>query len=327
MTADEFCAACQKAADETAKDPQTKKRTRAASRRGRRRPARRRSPMRHGQYRFIAGFLVPPLVLYAVFVISPFIQAFHYSLTNWTGVSPQFDFVGLQNFQTLLHDSCSGARAEQRVLLVALPVLTILLALFFAFMLNVGGRGTGAGVRGCAALASTSSSSSSRRCCRSPIIAVLWAGHPRPDPDRPAQRRPAAASAWSSPGDGWATPTWRSGACWGSWSGAASASTWCCSTPPCSSIPKDIYEAALLDGAGRGGRRSSGSPCRCCGTRIQTAWVYLAIIALDFFALVRHDRRAGAGRPTHSQVMATCMMPQNGFQFGQVRLRLARWAW
>jgi hypothetical protein len=28
MTADEFCAACQKAADETAKDPQTKKRTR-----------------------------------------------------------------------------------------------------------------------------------------------------------------------------------------------------------------------------------------------------------------------------------------------------------
>ena len=29
ITADEFCAACQKTADETAKDPQTKKRTRS----------------------------------------------------------------------------------------------------------------------------------------------------------------------------------------------------------------------------------------------------------------------------------------------------------
>ena len=56
-----------------------------------------------------------PLALYAVFVISPFVQAFYYSLTNWTGVSPQFDFIGLQNFQTLLHDSLFlRARAEQR---------------------------------------------------------------------------------------------------------------------------------------------------------------------------------------------------------------------
>ena len=61
------------------------------------------------------GFLVLPLALYAVFVISPFVQAFYYSLTNWTGVSPQFDFVGLQNFQNLLHDSLFlRARAEQR---------------------------------------------------------------------------------------------------------------------------------------------------------------------------------------------------------------------
>ena len=28
--------------------------------------------MRHGQYRFIVGFLVLPLALYAIFVISPF---------------------------------------------------------------------------------------------------------------------------------------------------------------------------------------------------------------------------------------------------------------
>ena len=47
-----------------------------------RHPAGRRSAMRHGEHRFIVGFLVLPLALYAVFVISPFIQAFYYSLTN-----------------------------------------------------------------------------------------------------------------------------------------------------------------------------------------------------------------------------------------------------
>ena len=46
------------------------------------------------------GVLVLPLALYAVFVISPFIQAFYYSLTNWTGVSPTFDFIGLGTSRT-----------------------------------------------------------------------------------------------------------------------------------------------------------------------------------------------------------------------------------
>ena len=33
--------------------------------------------MRHGKYRFIAGLPRVPLALYAVFVISPFVQAFY----------------------------------------------------------------------------------------------------------------------------------------------------------------------------------------------------------------------------------------------------------
>ena len=124
--------------------------------------------MRHGQYRFIVGFLALPLALYAVFVISPFVQAFYYSLTNWTGVSPEFDFVGLQNFQNLLHDSLFlRAVRNNLVLLVAMPLAVILLALFFAFLLNVGGGGSGAGVRGSGGPASTSWRSSFPRCCRS----------------------------------------------------------------------------------------------------------------------------------------------------------------
>ena len=61
--------------------------------------------MQHGRYRFIVGSWSSRWRCTRVFVISPFVQAFYYSLTNWTGVSPEFDFVGLQNFQTLLDDS------------------------------------------------------------------------------------------------------------------------------------------------------------------------------------------------------------------------------
>jgi len=41
--------------------------------------------MRHGRYPFVIGFLALPVVLYAVYVIGPFAQAFQLSLTRWSG--------------------------------------------------------------------------------------------------------------------------------------------------------------------------------------------------------------------------------------------------
>ena len=132
--------------------------------------------MRHGQYRFIVGFLVLPLALYAVFVISPFIQAFYYSLTNWTGVSPTFDFVGLQNFQALVHDSLFlRALRNNAVLLVVMPLAVILLALFYAFLLNVGAAGAGAGVRGVRGSGFYKLAFFLPQVLSVPVIAVIWA--------------------------------------------------------------------------------------------------------------------------------------------------------
>ena len=57
-------------------------------------------------------------------------------------------FVGLENFRRLLGDDVFWtAVTHNAVLLVLLPLCTIVIALFFAFLLNVGGRGV-AGVRG-----------------------------------------------------------------------------------------------------------------------------------------------------------------------------------
>ncbi|MFD0593362.1 hypothetical protein ACFQZ4_13080 [Catellatospora coxensis] len=96
--------------------------------------------MRQGKYPFVIGFLIAPLALYGMFVLRPIAAAVQVSMTNWSGLSPNFDFVGLENFQKLLDDDKVWLAARHHVfLLVTLPVITIALALFFAFLLNMGG--------------------------------------------------------------------------------------------------------------------------------------------------------------------------------------------
>lgn len=53
---------------------------------------------------FIAAFLAPAVVLYALFVIWPVAQAFAFSLYRWRGVSENRTFVGLENFARLAAD-------------------------------------------------------------------------------------------------------------------------------------------------------------------------------------------------------------------------------
>ncbi|GLY98409.1 hypothetical protein [Actinoplanes sp. NBRC 103695] len=125
-----------------------------------------------GKRLFIATFLIPPLLLYGVFVVSPYAQAFQISTTNWGGLAPDFDFVGLANFDRLLGDGTFwNALKHNAILLLLLPVVTILLGLFLASMISVGGRADRAGVHGVRGAGFIGSSISSRRCCRWPSSA------------------------------------------------------------------------------------------------------------------------------------------------------------
>ena len=63
------------------------------------RPSRRR-PAVATKWLTIGLFVLPALVLYAVFVILPVLQAMQYSLYKWNGLTPLTDFVGLQNYIT-----------------------------------------------------------------------------------------------------------------------------------------------------------------------------------------------------------------------------------
>ena len=59
-------------------------------------------PLAHGGR--AAPLLFLPLAVFAVFVIWPLLDTFYYSFTNWNGFSPDYRFVGLDNFAGVVTD-------------------------------------------------------------------------------------------------------------------------------------------------------------------------------------------------------------------------------
>ncbi len=277
--------------------------------------------MRYRKYPFIVGFLFVPVVLYAALVIWPYIQTFIYSLTNWSGESQTFQFVGFDNYKALLTDHVFlTALGHNALLLVFLPVITILLALFFAFMLNVGGRSSTGGVRGVAGASFYKVVFFFPQVLSVAILAVLFeavyrsdsggllngvlVGLHLEDPNQPIE--------WlSDPG----TVLWCLLAIM-VWQGVGFYLV--LFSAAMQSIPKDIFEAALLDGAGRA-QTFFKVTMPLLWDSVQTAWVYLAIAAMDFFALVSTltpGTAYGGGPNYHSEVLSTYLM-RNFLYFGK----------
>lgn len=240
--------------------------------------------MRHGKYPFVIGFLVVPVVLYAVFVISPYVQAFYYAFTDWHGIAAHPKFIGFANFTKLFHDSVFWKAAEHNImLLLALPLITIVIALFLAFMLNVGGGSRGgarSGVRG---------SKVYRVVYFLPqvlslaIIAVLFQEILRPDN---AGAINSIVHAIGFANIGFLTnPTLAMWTIIGVLVWQAVGFYVVLFSAGMSSIPVDIYEAAEMDGASRVVLFFRVTLPLLFDT-IQVAWVYLGIAAFDAFALV-----------------------------------------
>ncbi len=97
---------------------------------------------------FFLVFLGLPLAVYLMFVVSPFVQSFYYSLTNWSGLSPSMEFIGLANYERIFADPVFWTSLRNNLaLLIVLPTVTILLAFALAVMVTIGGS-THGGVRG-----------------------------------------------------------------------------------------------------------------------------------------------------------------------------------
>ncbi len=85
----------------------------------------------------IAAFLLPALLLYAVFVLVPVVQAAYYSLFKWNGLQPLTDFIGLRNYQLALSNGVFQTSIANNFLIIALSLtIQIPFSLGLAVLLN-----------------------------------------------------------------------------------------------------------------------------------------------------------------------------------------------
>ena len=280
--------------------------------------------IRQGKYLFVARFLALPLALYLVFVVSPYLQTVYYSLTDWRGFSSAAPFVGLRQYARVFHDGVFWMAVEHNGLfLLVLPIATILLALFLAFMLNLGGRGDRAGVRGVRGAAAYRIVFFFPQVLSVAIIAVLWQQVYRTDSEGLLNRALIAVGLV----DPDRPVLWLSDprlVLWciifvSLWSTAGFYMVLC--SAAMRSIPRDIVEAAMLDGAGRG-RLFLRITIPLLWDTVQLSWVYLAITAMDGFAFV-FIMTPDQGGPNHaSEVLGTWVF-YNAFGRGQPALASA----
>ena len=82
-------------------------------------------------------FLAPAVILYTVFFVGPAIWAFAVSLSEWRGFSPDFRFIGLDNFVELAHDAkFRWAMANNIIIMFVGGSGTFLFSLLFAASLS-----------------------------------------------------------------------------------------------------------------------------------------------------------------------------------------------
>ena len=85
----------------------------------------------------VAIFLLPALALFVVFVLLPIAQAAYYSLFKWNGLQPLTDFIGLRNYQTALASDTFRSAIGNNVFIVVLSLgVQIPFSLALAVLLN-----------------------------------------------------------------------------------------------------------------------------------------------------------------------------------------------
>jgi raffinose/stachyose/melibiose transport system permease protein len=85
----------------------------------------------------VALFVLPALVLYALFVLLPIAQAGFYSLFKWNGLKPLTEFIGLANYERALSDPVFlGAISHNFFIILLSLAIQIPFALGLALLLN-----------------------------------------------------------------------------------------------------------------------------------------------------------------------------------------------
>lgn len=240
--------------------------------------------MRHGQTRFIVGFLALPLLLYVVFVISPYLQAVQISFTDWTGYTSERNFIGFDNYIALFQDQIFlGALGNNLIFLLIMPPVVVGLALFLATITSIAGGKQGR-------VGPIQGSKFYQIVFFFPqilpvvMVAILFQFAFNP-------RIGIVNGFLSETGLGHLTRSWLGDPGTALWA-VMSVMIWAgvgfyvvLFTAAIQAIPKDYFEAAQLDGAGRF-RTFFHVTLPMLRETVQTGWVFVGMGALDMFTLV-----------------------------------------
>ena len=254
---------------------------------GRPRPtARQRRMAGRGRLSFMAVFLGLPLAIYLIFVIYPFGQALYYAMTDWNGFTPAYNFVGLDNFTKLFHDATFLRALGNNVeLAIVVPLVTIVLALVIAMAVTVNGPTRGS-IRGISGSGFYRVVSFFPYTVPAIVIGLIW-----------AQVYDPSAGILNA----FLTKIGLSGFDNFAWLGeirtAMPASMFVIIwsfvgfytvlfVAAIKGIPAEIYEAARMDGAGRF-RTATRITLPLLRDTVQTAYIYLGILALDAFVYMQ----------------------------------------
>lgn len=254
--------------------------------------------MHHNKYRLILPFLIPGLLMYGTFVLWPYAQALYVALTDWSGMTPERNFIGFSNFTRLFRDqNFWNALQHNGQLLIMLPLTIIPIALLFASITTQ-------------KLKTVRGSGFYRFLFFAPevlsvvVIGVLWSFIYHPtigllNALLESIGLEALTRTWLGSPD---SVLWAIGAVV-VWSGVGFFMIMFMAG--IQSIPRDFYEAATLDGAGRW-RQFRDVTFPLLRNQLQVAMVFLGIGALDMFALVQ-VMAEGGGPSRGADVVARYM--------------------
>jgi len=267
---------------------------------------------------FLLVFLGLPLAIFLIFVISPFVQAVYYAMTNWTGFSPEMDFVGLDNFVRLFANATfMQAMGNNIVLAILVPLITLTIALIFASMITVGGSSHGP-VRGLKGSAFYRVVSFFPYVIPAIVIGILWSMIYTPSgllngllgvvgidtnefawlgDERTAMGASIFVIVWGMVGFYMVL-----------------------FIAAIKGIPAETFEAARIDGAGRF-RTVVSIILPQIRSNVQTAYIYIGILALDAFVYMAALNATGG--PGNSTLVMSQYLFRTAFEKGQFGLASA----
>lgn len=267
---------------------------------------------------FLVVFLGLPLAIFLIFVISPFVQAVYYAMTNWTGFSPDMDFIGVDNFVRLFTNATfMQAMGNNVVLAIVVPLVTLTIALVFASMITVGGSSHGP-VRGLKGSAFYRVVSFFPYVIPAIVIGILWSMIYTPSgllngllgvigidtnsfawvgDERTAMGASIFVIVWGLVGFYMVL-----------------------FIAAIKGIPAETFEAARIDGAGRF-RTVISIILPQIRSNVQTAYIYIGILALDAFVYMAALNSTGG--PGNSTLVMSQYLFRTAFEKGQFGLASA----